>query len=114
MKEENVNILNKFKLAFCIIIFPLIIYFVATHFRNQRLKEIDFIKENFEFTKGIITKKSIHKGNSIHVRYIINKKTFEESDGFEEKYNFKEGDSIILKYSKTKPELMITEYNIDY
>lgn len=110
----NSNILNKFKLIVCIIIGPLVIYFVASFLRNQRLKEVDFTKENFGYTKGIITKKSTHKGNSISLRYLINNKIFEESDGFEEKYNFKEGDSIILKYSKTKPELIITEYNIDY
>ena len=91
-----------------------VIYFVATSLRETELNNIDFIKKDFNVTRGIITEKHTHKGNSIHVRYKVDGKVYEEIDGFNEKYGFNEGDSLTLKYSKSKPGLMITEYNDEY
>jgi ribosomal protein S17 len=108
------KLIDKLKLFVCIMIVPTIIYFIATTFRKQRIEEIEFIKKDFIITKGIITKKSTYKGNSIYIKYVVNDKVFSESDGFDEKNNFEEGDSVKIKYSKTKPELMISEFNEDY
>ena len=95
-------------------IVPTIIYIVATTLRKQRIKEIEIIKKDYNITKGIITKKSTYKGNSIHIKYVVHDKVFNESDGFDEKNDFEEGDSVEIKYSKTKPELMISEFNENY
>jgi hypothetical protein len=91
-----------------------IVYFIATSLRNEELENIKFIKTNYKTTRGIITEKHTYKGNSIHVKYKVNGKVYEEIDGFEERYKFNEGDSIALKYSVSKPNLMITEYNDKY
>ena len=91
-----------------------IVYFIATSLRNEELDNIKFIKSDYKTTRGIIIEKHTHKGNSIHVKYKVNGKVYEEIDGFSEKYNFEEGDSLNLKYSESKPNLMITEYNDEY
>jgi hypothetical protein len=88
-----------------------IIYFIATSLRNEELKNIEFIKADYKITRGIITEKHTYKGNSIHVKYKVNEKIYEGIDGFNEIYDFKEGDSVVIKYSTTKPELMLTEFN---
>jgi len=91
-----------------------IVYFIATSLRNERIEEIKFIKADFHTIRGIVTEKHTYKGNSIHVKYKVDGKFYEGIDGFEERYKFDIGDSLYIKYSKTKPELMITEYNSEY
>ncbi|MBP9849676.1 MAG: hypothetical protein KBC58_09595 [Flavobacterium sp.] len=91
-----------------------VIYFIATSLTEKRMEEISFINQNFETTRGIITKKSVYKGHNIRVKYKVNGIIYENSDGFNVNDNIQEGDSINLKYSKTKPELMITEFNEEY
>ena len=81
---------------------------------GAQVTEISFINQNFETTRGIITKKSVYKGHNIRVKYKVNGIIYENSDGFNVNDNIQEGDSINLKYSKTKPELMITEFNEEY
>ena len=88
-----------------------VIYFIATSLRNHELENIEFIKSDYKITRGIITKKSVNKGRHIRVEYIVDGKLYEDSDGFNENDNIQEGDSVYVKYSKTKPELMITEFN---
>ena len=90
------------------------VYFIATSLRNQELENIEFIKRDYKITRGIITKKSVYKGHHIRVEYIVNGKLYEDSDGFDENEKIEEGDSVYVKYSKTKPELMITEFNENY
>lgn len=114
MKNQKSKLFDRLKLYLCILL-PLVgIYFIATYLRGQREKEIELIKSDFEVTSGIITSKTVYKGKSIRVKYIVNNITYRESDGFDDKFNFKVGDSIKLKYSKTKPQLMITEFNEEY
>ncbi len=91
-----------------------VIYFIATSLRDQELENIEFIKSDYQTTRGIVTKKSVHKGRHIRVQYKVNGRIYENSDGFNESDNIQEGDSINLKYSNTKPELMITEFNEEY
>ena len=91
-----------------------VIYFIATNLRDQELENIEFIKSDYQTTRGIITKKSVNKGHNIRVKYKVNGIIYENSDGFNVNDNIQEGDSINLKYSKTKPELMITEFNKEY
>ncbi|CAN1553293.1 hypothetical protein MCETHM1_02268 [Flavobacteriaceae bacterium] len=91
-----------------------IIYFIATGLRNQELQNIEFIKRDYKITRGIITKKSVHKGRHITVEYIVEGKMYKDSDGFNENDKIQEGDSVYVKYSKSKPELMITEFNDEY
>lgn len=106
----------KEKICIFLVLFGMvsIVYFIATSLRSERIEEIKFIKTDYKITRGIVTKKHTYKGNSVHVKYKVNGKDYEEIDGFEEKYKFKEGDSITLKYSVTKPNLMVTEYNEEY
>lgn len=87
------------------------IYFIATGLRNKRLENIDFIKTDYQTTKGIVTKISTYKGHSIHVKYKVGKYHYISSDGFDIENKIMVGDTIMVKYSTTKPELMITEFN---
>lgn len=91
-----------------------IVYFIATSLRNKELENIKLIKTDYTLTRGIVIEKHTHKGNSLHVRYKVNGKVYEEIDGFNEKHQFNEGDSLNLKYSNSEPNLMITEFNDEY
>ncbi|WP_143161951.1 hypothetical protein [Flavobacterium terrae] len=91
-----------------------IIYFIATGLRNQELQNIEFIKSDYKITRGIITKKSVTKGRHIRVEYKVGGKLYENSDGFNENDKVQEGDSVDIKYSISKPELMITEFNDEF
>lgn len=87
------------------------IYYIATTLRKERLNNIDFINKDFKITNGIVTRKSVQKGNHLWVKYIVNKKVYIESDGFSEFQKFNVGDSVKIKYSVSKPNLMITQFN---
>lgn len=91
-----------------------IIYFIATGLRNQELQNIEFIKSDYKITRGIITKKSVTKGRHIRVEYKVDGMLYENSDGFNENDKVQEGDSVSIKYSTSKPELMITEFNDEF
>ncbi len=91
-----------------------IVYFIAMSLTKQREKEIEFINKDFSLTRGIITGKSVHKGRHVTVKYKVGEKYYEDSDGFNENDKVEEGDSVYVKYSKLKPELMITEFNDEY
>jgi hypothetical protein len=114
MKQEKSKLSNKIKLFLCILIGPVSIYFIATYLTDQRENEIELIKSDYDVTSGIITSKTVYKGKSIRVKYIVNNKTYIGSDGFDDKFNFKVGDSIKLKYLRTNPDFMMTEFNEEY
>lgn len=87
------------------------IYYIATSIRKNELNNIEFINKDFKITKGIVTRKSVQKGNHLWVKYNVNGIEYIKSDGFIWYQKFSVGDTIRVKYSKTKPELMITEFN---
>ncbi len=105
---------EKIYIFFIILGMSSIVYFIATGLRNQELKNIDFINRDYKITRGIITKKSVNKGRHITVEYKVEGKLYKDSDGFNENDKIQEGDSIYVKYSISKPELMITEFNDEY
>jgi|GEM_PF-1168049 len=105
---------EKIYIFFIILGMSSIVYFIATDLRNQELKNIEFINRDYKITRGIITKKSVNKGRHITVEYKVEGKLYKDSDGFNENDKIQEGDSIYVKYSISKPELMITEFNDEY
>lgn len=97
---------------FCILtLLMACIYFIATNLRIGELDNIQHINKSFKIITGVITKKSVQKGNHIWVKYIVNGNVYIESDGFLESQKVNVGDSVKVKYSINKPELMITEFN---
>lgn len=86
-------------------------YYIFSVFREKELENIEFINKDFKITKGIVTKKSMYKGNHLWVKYSIHDIEYVESDGFLESQKFNVGDTVKIKYSKTKPNLMITQFN---
>lgn len=84
-----------------------IVYFISAN-DDKNLK---IINNSFKHTKGIVIKKNTYKGHFIKVRYIVSGKSYIESDGITVKDNINEGDSVVVKYSTEKPELMITQFN---
>ncbi|MFH6945162.1 hypothetical protein [Flavobacterium sp. FlaQc-50] len=103
-----------FKLAG--VLLGIIAFFVwlCIYLIDEKTDEIQYVKEDYTTSKGIITKMSLYKGKAVRIKYVVNGKVYEESDGMGKKLNKEEGDSIAIKYSNKKPELMISEYNWDY
>ena len=89
----------------------LIISIIVSYLGNSREDNINFINKSFDYTKGVVVKKIVYKGRSINVQYIVNGKSYIESDGIDEGDNINERDSVMVKYSTEKPELMITQFN---
>jgi hypothetical protein len=114
IKTQPKTIKEKICIFFVLLGMTSIVYFIATSLTKQREEEIAFINKDFSLTRGIITKKSVHKGRHITVKYKVGEKFYEDSDGFNENDKVEEGDSVYIKYSKSKPELMITEFNDEY
>lgn len=94
-------------LSVTIVIITGIVYFISA---NDK-KNLNTINNSFNYTKGIVTNKNTYKAHYIKVRYIVNGKSYIESDGIKTEDNVNEGDSIVVKYSTEKPELMITQFN---
>ena len=109
--KTEISIKEKFKDIFCVILTLCAIAIIPIYLRNKRLKEIDFISKDYILTKGIITDKTSYKGKSITVKYKVDNIFYEDSDGYDIEDNIEVGDSILIKYSKTKPEFMITIFN---
>jgi len=78
------------------------------------LDAIKYIKKDFVLTEGIVKEKNAYKGNFITVNYKVNDKIYEASDGIRATDNVEVGDTISLKYSKSRPELMMTIFNEEY
>ena len=49
------------------------IYFIATSLRSKELQNIEFINTDYKYSKGIVIKKTVYKGHSIKVKYIVTK-----------------------------------------
>lgn len=77
-------------------------------------KKLKTINNSFKLTKGIVTNKNTYKGHFIKVKYIVNGRSYIESDGIDERDNINKGDSVMVKYSTEKPELMITQFNDNF
>ena len=93
-----------------------LLYLLATYERQQELNDRKFINQDYKITRGIITKKSVYKSHSIliRVKYYVNWIFHEESARLEKNDKISEGDSITIKYSRTKPELMMTEFDDEF
>ena len=116
MEPKSNNIVNRIKLFLAIGIMMGILYLMGLKSWNNRMREIAYIKQYCGITKGIVTKKRTYKGYSINVEYYVEGILYEGKDAFDDKYenDFEEGDSITIKYSKIKPELIINQFNINY
>ncbi len=84
---------------------------VAIYLTNKRNDEIVYIKNDYTLSKGVITKITVYKGRSVRVKYRVKDKYYIESDGMDKRLNKETGDSIYIKYSNKRPELMISECN---
>ncbi|SEH45608.1 hypothetical protein SAMN05421593_4351 [Chryseobacterium culicis] len=104
---------DKIKIFGILTILLLCIYLFYNYLRESRLREVEYVNKNFNIINGIVTRKSVQKGNHIWVKYKVNGNVYVESDGFLESQKVNVGDSVKVKYSIDKPELMITEFN-DY
>lgn len=105
---------DKIKALITILIILAGIFFIASKLLNDKQHDIDEINKDFKFTKGIVIKKVAYKGHFIDVRYYVNGKEYISSDGFNSNQSVEEGDSVKVKYSVLKPEIMITEFNDKY
>jgi len=106
------DITNYIKGLLCITPILIVLYYFVYTQRQERLEEINFINNHPSgYVKGIVTQKSSYKGHSITVTWKINGKVYTGSDGYYEGDSIEQGDSILIKYSKEKPQLMITRFN---
>lgn len=93
-----------------------VLYLMALKSSENRLREIAYIKSDFGIAKALVTAKKTYRGNSLSVRYYVKGIFYEAKDSFDGKYKsaFNEGDSITIKYSALKPELVINQFNASY
>lgn len=108
------NMIDKLKVFGILALIMFGVYYIATSLRDNELQNIDFINKDFKITKGVVVKKSVQKGNHIRVKYNVNGNQYTGIDGFTSYQKVNVGDSVGVKYSITKPELMITEFNEQY
>lgn len=90
----------------------LFLYLIIVLLGINREKKISRINQSFKITKGIIIDKITYKAHSIDVKYNVGNIEYIESDGLEG--NYKIGDSILVKYSVSNPNEMITECNKEF
>jgi len=102
---------DKIKVIGILTLLMVCIYFIATNLRAGEMSNIRQINKNFEIITGVITRKSVQKGSHIWVKYMVNGSVYVESDGFLESQKINVGDSVKVKYSIDRPEVMITEFN---
>ncbi|GGK89612.1 hypothetical protein ACD591_21180 [Rufibacter glacialis] len=83
---------------------------------DEEIKErIETVNNNYEYSKGIITDINYYKGRTIRVKYRISERIYEASLGWDKNpENLDEGDSIRLRYSVEKPDLIILELENEY
>lgn len=98
-----------FKFAGVLLVIIAFFVWLCSYFIEEKTDEIQYVKEDYTVTKGIITKISLYKGKTLRVKYVVDGKIYEESDGMGKKLHKNEGDSIEIKYSNKKPELMVSE-----
>ncbi len=68
-----------------------------------------------EYSKGEIIDVKSYKRHSIDVKYIINNITYIFSGKWDKNpKNMSAGDSIMFRYSKKRPEFIITELENEY
>ncbi len=88
---------------------------LTNYSRDTKQRDLAEISSNPFYTKGIITKMSLYKGHSIHVKYKVGDSQYEYEGGLDSNANkLKVGDSINLKYSIKNPEIAITELENGY
>ncbi len=83
---------------------------------DEEIKErIDTVNDNYEYSKGIITDLQSYKGRTMQVNYKIREKTYEATLGWDKNpKSLGEGDSIKIKYSVEKLNLIISELEDEY
>lgn len=102
---------DKIKVFSILVLLMFGIYYIYKYLEKRRLEDIEYINKDFKITNGIVIRKSVQKGNHLWVKYIVNKKEYIESDGYSEFQKFNIGDSVMVKYSVSNPNLMITQFN---
>ncbi|AWK04516.1 hypothetical protein HYN56_09840 [Flavobacterium crocinum] len=114
ISQEKTTVKDYFKLGVILAIIILFFVWIGVYLIEEKSDEVQYIREDYTITKGIITDITLYKGKSVTVKYLVNGKIYKESDGIDKKMTKVRGDSINIKYSNKKPELMISEYNWDY
>jgi hypothetical protein len=83
-------------------------YLIINYLSKKYNEEVEFINSNCSFVKAKVVDKSVYKSQTLTVEYEVNGVRYKESDVFQNN-DIEIGDSIIIKYSKVKPELIIIE-----
>ncbi|SMP22539.1 hypothetical protein [Chryseobacterium profundimaris] len=65
---------DKLKVLGILTLLMISVYFIATYLRVGEINNIQQINKNFKITTGIVTRKSVQKGNHIWVKYNVNGK----------------------------------------
>lgn len=107
-KMQKIKKSDYLKLFF--IIFAIVVFFVflIKHMRESTVKENKFVESNYTLTKAKIIDKSTYKIWTLTVEYEVNKVKYKESKVVINN-NLKVGDSIWIKYSNAKPNLIIID-----
>ncbi|RZK57261.1 MAG: hypothetical protein EOO91_10470 [Pedobacter sp.] len=112
MKEKSKVILTI--VAFLSLI-SAVIYLMMRDGDSERDYNIQKVQKAYDKTKGVVTKISSYKGHSVHIRYIVEGKTYNYEGGFDSNPNgLGEGDSLKIKYAIDSPQYVISELDENY
>jgi hypothetical protein len=104
---------NKIAIIFCGFLLVGAVYLLTILIYDNSDK-VEYINPAAGITKGIVT--GIHPDNkrSISVRFHVGSLTIDAIDEITFGNELHVGDSIVIKYSVGKPDLIVTEYNTDF
>lgn len=97
-----------FKLFFIISTICIFFYVFISYLNNEEKNELKYINSNYSLIKAKIVSKSTYKIWTLTVEYEVENIKYRESCGVNNN-NLKVGDSIWIKHSKTKPNLIIID-----
>ncbi|ALJ00723.1 hypothetical protein [Rufibacter tibetensis] len=103
-----------FNIGLVITIIGTLYWFMERGDEKHKIR-INTVNNNYEYSKGIITDIHYYKGRTIQVKYKISEKVYEATLGWNKNpKDLDEGDSIRIRYSVEKPDLIISELEEEY
>lgn len=103
-----------FNLGLALAIFG-VLYWFGKKWNKDIQERIETVNKDHEFGKGLITELHSYKGHHVEIKYFIKNKEYKFSGGWDKNPNaLEEGDSIRLRYSTVKPELIVSELEDEF
>jgi len=102
-------------LIIAVVVAVIAVIVLYVYLQQQQAERIHFIHQNYGSTRGLIKSKHLRK-NKMVVVYQVDGETYITPINFSSnvRHQIKAGDSISIKYSRTKPALILTAFEEGY